>query len=143
MNSRPDEISSNQLPIPRSLAATNDFAFLVILSIIIMNDAAVIGVVTFMGSIWGTQIAADMTAPSARCLEFFCLGMIAAMLSSGSGYIAQILYELGGRRRRESLMRGVWGGLGIYFHCMALLAAALGIIAFAWGVWNAIVALTN
>ncbi len=143
MISPTDIISSNQLLIPRPLAAVNNFAFLTIISIIVLNAAAVIATVTYMGSIWGTQVAADLTAPSARCLEFFCLGMFAAMMSSGSGYIAQIFYGLGGRRPRGSLIRGVCAGLGIYFHCMVLLAAALGVIGFAWGVWNAVVALTT
>ncbi len=129
------------LQIPRLLAATFNFAFLVILSVIALNSAAVIATVTYMGSVWGTQVAADLTTPSARCLEFFCLGMFAAMVSSGSGYIAQIFYELGGRRSRASFSRGVSAGLGIYFHCMALLAAALGVVGFAWGMWKAITAL--
>ena len=143
MSYQHDTSGVDPLPIPRPLAATINFAFLVILSVILLNAAATIATVTYLGSVWGTQVAADLTAASARCLEFFCLGMFAAMVSSGSGYIAQLLYGLGGRRPRGAIMRGVWAGLGIYFHCMALLAAALGVIGFAWGAWNAIVALTT
>ncbi len=130
------------LSIPRPLAATINFAFLVILSVIVLNAAATIAIVTYLGSVWGTQTAVELTAPSARSLELFCLGMFTAMISSGSGYIAQMFYGLGGRRPRTSPMRGIWAGLAIYFHCMALLAAALGVTGFAWGVWNAVAALS-
>ena len=59
----------------------------------------------------------------------------------GAGYFAQYFYEQGGRLPRGSVMRGVWGGLGIYSHCVALFAAAAGIIGFVWGAWQGITAL--
>ena len=134
---------NDPLPLSGPLAGTIHAAFFMILSFIVLNAAATIGTVAYMGSIWGTQIAADLTALSASCLAFFCIGMIAAMVSSGCGYMAQLFYELGGKRSRASFSRGISAGLAICFSCMTLLALALGGIVFAWGIWNAITALSR
>lgn len=136
MSNQRAQYEGNQIPLPRLLAASNDFAFIAIISIIVANAAGVIGLVIVLGSVWGTQVAAEMTAPAAWSLKLLCLGLLAAMVSSTAGYIAQSFYGWGGRLPSGSILRGICAGMGIYAHCMALLAAAVGIIGFAWGVWE-------
>ena len=141
MNSRRQNFGGNRFRGSGSSANVVDFAFLSILSIALVNVSASLATLTFWAAVWGAQIASDLAGSAAGSFRFFGFGVLAALASGGAGYFAQYFYEQGGRLPRGSVMRGVWGGLGIYSHCVALLAAAAGIIGFVWGAWQGITAL--
>ena len=131
-NLRPDQRSS-EMPV--------DFRFLAILSIILVNTAAAGSVLTFWATVWGAPIAMELAASAAGTFKFFGFGVLAALAAAGAGQVAEMFYERADKLGRDSPMRGVWAGLGIYSHFMAIFAAALGILSFAWGAFQGIVVL--
>ena len=82
-----------------------------------------------------------MAASAAGTFKFFGFGVLAALAAAGAGQVAEMFYERADKLGRDSPMRGVWAGLGIYSHFMAIIAAALGILSFAWGAFQGIVVL--
>jgi len=128
-------------PDPRPSEMSVNFGFLAILSIILVNSAAAGAVLFFWATVWGTQIAVELAASAAGSFKYFGFGVLAALASAGVGQITEYFYERANNLRRESLLRGVWAGLGVYFHCMAMLAATLGVLSFAWGALQGIAAL--
>ncbi len=129
----------NPEPSPSEMSV--NFGFLAILSIILVNVAGAGAALTFWAIVWGAQVAAELAASAAGTFKFFGFGVLAALASGGIRQITEYFYEHANKLTRDSLLRGVWAGLGVYFHCMAMLAAALGVLSFAWGALQGIAAL--
>lgn len=126
---------------PRPSGVSVNFGYLAILSIILVNTAAAGAALTFWATVWGPQIATELAASAAGSFKYFGFGVLAALASAGIGQIPEYFYERADKLGRDSLVRGVWAGLGIYSHSMAVLAGAVGILSFAWGALQGIAAL--
>ena len=118
-----------------------NFGFLAILSIVLVNTAAAGAVLVFWSLVLGAQIATELATSAAGSFKYFGFGVLAALASAGAGQIAEYFYECANKHIKNSVKRGLRAGLGLYSHCMAMLAAALGISSFAWGALQGIAVL--
>lgn len=123
------------------ITAVSEFSSLTLKSIILANGAAAGGILAFLGTMWGNSKIAPILQPALDSIEVFALGTFAALLSAGFSYLSQFCYastdlHQHGPRRRKVVM-----GAAITLHVLAILAAAYGVFAFAWGAWEGIQAL--
>ena len=137
MTSQRSHLHLDQRPSERSV----NFGFLAILSIVLVNAAAGGAALVFWATVLGPQIASELATSAAGSFKFFGFGVLAALASAGVVQITEYFYERANKLGMDSLLRGVWAGVGVYFHCMAILAAALGILSFAWGALQGIATL--
>jgi len=112
------------------------FATLAINSIILTNSAAAGTVLAFLGTIWGKPALKEAIAPASHSLIIFAVGATAAIASACFSYVAQLSYSRFQFRNKGEIVARC-------FHILAMVAAALGVAAFIYGVMEGLVALNS
>lgn len=110
-----------------------DFALITIRSLVLVNGAAIVGIITFTGNMWSKRSpSAEHLAKSiAPAIGYFATGLVLALLTAGFAYIAQVVYvEL--KRPQPALHVGNW------IRAAAILFAVLSLVAFIVGAYASV-----
>jgi len=92
---------------------------------LIVNGAAAIALLTFIGNIWTKTQTANVAHSLSSALVFFCVGTLAAAVSTVTTYITQGLYA---RQIRKT---------GIAFHVITLILICASYVLFGFGIFKA------
>jgi hypothetical protein len=117
----------------------------VIRSLILINGAAAISIMTFVGALTAkSSVPADQIAAIATGLEWFAMGVLSATLTACFAYLTDIFYEWAEQMRERnyehpflhantSSRKSFYGGRVTHFLAVASTVASL--VAFVGGVW--------
>lgn len=114
---------------------TINFATLAIKSLILVNGAAAIALLTFVGHLWAGDpngLAAPRLAHELKCsFILFGAGVGTGVLCAGLSYLAQAFFV-------ERIPHNGRNWCGEIFRALAVLSAVASFGAFLWGGWDAI-----
>ncbi|WP_299044179.1 hypothetical protein [uncultured Tateyamaria sp.] len=95
-------------------------------TLVLVNGAAAIAVLTFLGSY--TEQGDELFRLLTKALLLFAFGVVAASLVAGFAYLAQLLYDSNSKRLEK---------VGFAFHVLSVLIAATGLALFVAGLLSA------
>ena len=91
---------------------------------LLVNGAAAIALLTFIGNIWSKVQTAEVALSLSTALALFCIGALAAAVSTVTTYITQGCYS---RMYRKT---------GIVFHAGTLLLISASYVLFGFGIFK-------
>lgn len=107
-------------------SAVIQYAFLTLKSLLVINGAAAVSLLTFVGN---TKIVSNTQMDGYACaLMAFGIGVLFVAIASGLSYVSQILFDW---------RAGTEGGLTNAAQIAACLCVIASMVAFVAGIWSA------